>query len=133
MIAKSSNVSSWVIGMRSLVIDCGIILVRKSNEVEMLSSLKIKPFEDLDQKKKKSLSECCVDLHPIVLPCVMHGEHMGEVQEEHVDTVEENGELVIDNVKSEEHLKQASSEPSVGIQLKRSTKDRRPSKRYLPN
>jgi hypothetical protein len=29
---------------------------------------------------------------------VMHDEHMGNVQEEHVDTVGENGEPTIDNM-----------------------------------
>ena len=45
----------------------------------------------------------------------MHDEHMGDVQEEQVDTVGENGELAIDNAELEEHLEQASSEPSVEI------------------
>jgi hypothetical protein len=90
-------------------------------------------IEDLDQKKAKSLSEYRVDLDPIIPPCVMHDEHTGDVQEEHVDIVGENGEPAIDNVKSEEHLEQASSEPSAEIQLRRSTRNRQPSRTYSTN
>jgi hypothetical protein len=39
-------------------------------------------IEDLDHKKVESLSEYCVDLDSVIPPCVMHDEHMGDVQEE---------------------------------------------------
>jgi hypothetical protein len=89
--------------------------------------------EDLDKKKAESLNEYHVDLNPVIPPCVMHDEHTGDVQEEHVDTVGENGEPTIDNVELEEQLEQASSKPSVEIQLKRSTRNRQPSKMYSAN
>jgi hypothetical protein len=39
-------------------------------------------IEDLDHKKVESLGEYCVDLDLVIPPCVMHDEHMGDVQEE---------------------------------------------------
>jgi transposase InsO family protein len=90
-------------------------------------------IEDLDQKKEESLNKYCVDLGPVVPTYVMHDEHTGDVQEEHVDTVGENGEPTIDNVESEEHLEQASSEPTTETQLRRSTRDRQPSRKYSAN
>ena len=38
-------------------------------------------IEDLDQKKAESLNEYCVDLDLVIPPCVMHDEHMGDVQQ----------------------------------------------------
>jgi hypothetical protein len=55
---------------------------------------------------------------------------MRDVQEEQVDIVGRNGEPVVDNMESKEHLKQASLEPSTGIQLKRSNRKRQLSRRY---
>jgi hypothetical protein len=95
-----------------------------------MSSLKIKP---LDQKKEESLNEYRVDLGPVVPTCVMHDEHTGDVQEEHVDPVGENGEPIIDNVELEEHQEQASLEPAVETQLRKSTRDRQPSRKYSAN
>jgi hypothetical protein len=89
-------------------------------------------IEDLDQKMAKSHSEYCVNLDLVIPPCVMHDEHTGVVQEQN-DTVGENGEHAIDNVKSEEHLEQASSKPFVEIQLRRSIKNQQPSKTYSVN
>jgi hypothetical protein len=80
----------------------------------------------------ESLSEYCVNLDLVIPPCVMHDEHTRVVQEQN-DTVGENGEHAIDNVKSEEHLEQASSEPSAEIQLRRSTINQQPSKTYSVN
>lgn len=74
-------------------------------------------------KKPESLWEECVDLGPVVPPCVTHDERRRNVQEEHVDIVGRNGESAVDNVESEEHLEQASSEPSIGILLRRSTRE----------
>jgi hypothetical protein len=61
---------------------------------------------------------------------VTYDEHRRDVQEEHVDTVGRNCVPAVDNVESEEHLEQASSEPSTEIQLRRSTRERQPSRRY---
>jgi hypothetical protein len=90
-------------------------------------------IEDLDQKKAESLNEYRVDLDPVIPNCVMHDEHTGDVQEEQVDIVGENGEPTIDNVESEEHLEQASSEPATETQLRRSTRNRQPSRKYSTN
>jgi hypothetical protein len=91
-------------------------------------------IEDMEQTKKpESLYEERVDLGPVVPPCVKHNEHMRDVQEEQVDTVGRDGrdgDSTIDNVESEEHLEQASSKPSTEIQLRRSTRERQPSRRY---
>jgi hypothetical protein len=88
-------------------------------------------IEDMEQTKKpKSLCEERVDLGPVVPPCVTYDEHRRDVEEEHVDTVGRNGVPAVDNVESEEHLEQASSEPSAEIQLMRSTRERQLSRRY---
>jgi len=88
-------------------------------------------IEDMEQSKKpESLCEEHVDLGPVVPPCVTHDEHRRDVQEEDVDTVGRDGEPAVDNVESEEHLEQASLEPSTEIQLRRSTRERQPSRRY---
>jgi hypothetical protein len=63
----------------------------------------------------------------------MYDEHTGDVQEEQVDTIGENGEPTIDNMESEEHLEQASSEPAAETQLRRSTRDRQPFRKYSTN
>jgi hypothetical protein len=88
-------------------------------------------IEDIEQTKKpESLCEECVDLGLVVPSCVTHDEHMRDVQEKQVDIVGRNGEPTVDNVESEEHLEQASSEPSTKIQLRRSTRECQPSRRY---
>lgn len=79
-------------------------------------------------KKPESLCEERVDLGPVVPPCVTYDEHRRDVQEEHVDTVGRNGVPTIDNVESEEHLEPVK--PSTEIQLRRSTRERQPSRRY---
>jgi hypothetical protein len=88
-------------------------------------------IEDMEQTKRpESLCEECIDLSLVVPPCVTHDEHRRDVQEVQVDTVGRDGESAVDNVDSEEHLKQASLEPSTEIQLKRSTRESQPSRRY---
>jgi hypothetical protein len=81
-------------------------------------------------KKQESLCEEQVDLGMVVPPCVTHDEHRRDVQEEQVDTVTRDGESAVDNVELKEHLEQASSKPSTEIQLRRSTRERQPSRRY---
>jgi hypothetical protein len=61
---------------------------------------------------------------------VTHDECRRDVQEEQVDKVGRNGEPTVDNVESKEHLEHASLEPSTGIQLRRSTREHQPSRRY---
>jgi hypothetical protein len=90
----------------------------------MLFSLKIKPLKTWNKLKSQFLCEECVDLGPVVPICMIHDERMRDVQEEQIDTVGRNGESAVDNVESEEHLEQASSEPSTGILLRRSTRER---------
>jgi hypothetical protein len=84
-------------------------------------------------KKVESLYEERVDLGTVVPPCVTHDEHRRDVQEEHVDTVCRNCESTVNNVESEEHLEQASLKPFTEIQLRRSTRERQPSRRYSVN
>jgi hypothetical protein len=55
MIARLNSVSFWVMDMRSLVTDFGIQLLRKSYEVEILFSLKIKPLKTWHKLKSQSL------------------------------------------------------------------------------
>jgi hypothetical protein len=49
--SKSSNVSSWFMGTKSLVIDCRIQLLRNSYEAKMSSSLKIKSLKTWIRKR----------------------------------------------------------------------------------
>jgi hypothetical protein len=60
---------------------------------------------------------------------VTHDEHRRDVQEEQVGR---NGEPAVDN-ETDEPLEQASSEPSAEIQLRRSTRERQPSRKYSAN
>ena len=68
-----------------------------------------------------------------------HNEHKKVVQEEQVDTIDKNDEYAVDNVKEnptvenddlEQQQKQATLELPTETQLKRSTKERQPSRRY---
>jgi hypothetical protein len=81
-------------------------------------------------KKLESLYQEHVGLGPVVPPYVTHDEYRRDVQEEQVATFGRNGEPTVDNVESVEHLDQTSLEPSTGIQLRRSTRERQPSRRY---
>ena len=68
-----------------------------------------------------------------------HNEHRKVVQEEQVDTIDKNDEYAVDNVEEnptvenddlEQQQKQATLELPTETQLKRSTKERQPSRRY---
>ncbi|KAJ9672284.1 hypothetical protein PVL29_025767 [Vitis rotundifolia] len=68
-----------------------------------------------------------------------HNEHMEVVQEEQVDTVDRNNESTVDNVKKnptfendglEQQQEQATLELPIEIQLRRSTRECQPSRRY---
>ena len=68
-----------------------------------------------------------------------HNEHKKVVQEEQVDTIDKNDEYAVDNVEEnptvenddlEQQQKQATLELPTETQLKRSTKERQPSRRY---
>ena len=68
-----------------------------------------------------------------------HNEHRKVVQEEQVDTIDRNDEYAVDNVEEnptvenddlEQQQKQATLELPTETQLKRSTKERQPSRRY---
>ena len=97
-------------------------------------------IEDLDQvKKPKPLSEEHVDLGPVSLNSMEHNEHREVVQEELVDTVDKNDESVVDDIEEnptvendglELQQEQATSELPTETQLRRSTRERQPSKRY---
>ena len=102
-------------------------------------------FEDrtiakLDQvKKPKPFSEEQVDLGPVSPNSMGHNEHREVVQEEQVDTVDKNDESAVDDVKEnpivendglEQQQEQATSELPTTTQLRRSIRERQPSKRY---
>ena len=68
-----------------------------------------------------------------------HNEHRKVVQEEQVDTIDRNDEYAVDNVEEnptvenddlEQQQEQTTLELPTETQLKRSTKERQPSRRY---
>ena len=68
-----------------------------------------------------------------------HNEHKEVVQEKQFDIVDRNDESAVDDVKEnptiendglEQQQKQATSELPTGTQLRRSTRERQPSRRY---
>ena len=97
-------------------------------------------IEDLDQvKKPKPFSEEQVDLGPVSPNSMGYNEHRKVVQEERVDTVDRNDEFAVDDVEEnptvdndglEQQQEQATSELPIETQLRRSTREHQPSKRY---
>ena len=90
-------------------------------------------------KKSKSFSEEQVDLGLVSPNSVGYNVHMEVVQEEQVDTVDKNDESTVNDVEEnpiiendglEQQQEQATSELSIETQLKRSTSERQPSRRY---
>ena len=68
-----------------------------------------------------------------------YNEHRKVVQEERVDTVDRNDEFAVDDVEEnptvdndglEQQQEQATSELPIETQLRRSTRERQPSRRY---
>ncbi|KAL6313455.1 hypothetical protein AAG906_004418 [Vitis piasezkii] len=80
-------------------------------------------------KKPKPFSEEQVDLGPVSPNSMGYNEHRKVVQEERVDTVDRNDEFAVDDVE-ENPTEQATSELPIETQLRRSTRERQPSRRY---
>ena len=90
-------------------------------------------------KKPKSFSEKQVDLGSVSPNSMEHNEHREVMQEEQVDTIDRNDKSAVDDVEEnpiiendglEQQQEQATSELSIETQLKRSTSERQPSRRY---
>ena len=76
---------------------------------------------------------------PVSPNFVGHNEHREVVQKEQVDTIDRNDESTVDDVEEnptvendglEQQQEQATLELSIETQLRRSTRERQPSKRY---
>ncbi|KAL6344420.1 hypothetical protein AAG906_039676 [Vitis piasezkii] len=97
-------------------------------------------IEDLDQvKKPKPFSKEHIDLGLVSPNSMGHNEHMEVVQKEQVDTVDRNDESAVDDVEEnptvendglEQQQEQAISKLPTKTQLRRSTRERQPSRRY---
>ncbi|RVW14202.1 Retrovirus-related Pol polyprotein from transposon TNT 1-94 [Vitis vinifera] len=96
-------------------------------------------IEDLDQvKKPKPFSKEHIDLGLVSPNSMGHNEHMEVVQKEQVDTVDRNDESAVDDVEEnptvendglEQQQEQAISKLPTKTQLRRSTRERQPSRR----
>ena len=97
-------------------------------------------IEDLDQvKKPKPFSKEHIDLGLVSPNSMGHNEHMEVVQKEQVDTVDRNDESAVDDVEEnptiendglEQQQEQAISKLHTKTQLRRSTRECQPSKKY---
>ena len=97
-------------------------------------------IEDLDQvKKPKPFSEEQIDLGPVSPNSMGHDEHREVVQEEQVDTIDINDESTVDEVEEnlivendglKQQQEQVTSELPIETQLRRSTRERQPSRMY---
>ena len=97
-------------------------------------------IEDLDQVKKSNpFNEEQVDLGLVSSNSIGHNEHEEVVQEEQGDTVDRNYESTVDDVEEnptvennglEQQQEQATLELPTKTQLRRSTRERQPSRRY---
>ncbi|KAL6345710.1 hypothetical protein AAG906_017451 [Vitis piasezkii] len=97
-------------------------------------------LNNLDRvKKPKPFSEQQVDLGSVSPNSMEHNEHREVMQEEQVDTIDRNDKFAVDDVEEnptiennglEQQQEQATSELPTETQLRRSTRERQPSKWY---